>query len=84
MEQPSHALPSIISAARVDIAADAAAPRAVLGFCPFPPLAMPQYVFTAEKIIEADSEEEAKDIFAANSFDFAAEAECDELDELEE
>lgn len=42
---------------------------------------MKKYKFTAERIIEAESEEEAIEIFASNSFDFATEAECEEVEE---
>ena len=40
---------------------------------------MRNFQFTATKIIEAQSEEEAKQLFADSSWDFAAEADCVEL-----
>ena len=39
------------------------------------------YTFTASTIIEADNEEEAKQKFADNSFDFASEAEITDVKE---
>ena len=40
---------------------------------------MKTYKFTADKIIEAKNEEEAKNLFADNSFDFAADAEIEQV-----
>ncbi len=40
---------------------------------------MKTFRFTATREIEAKNEEEARDIFVNNSFDFAAEAECEEV-----
>ena len=40
---------------------------------------MKQFEFTATTTIEAKNEEEAKDIFANNSFDFASTAEIEEI-----
>lgn len=38
-----------------------------------------KFKFTSETIIEAETEEEAKDKFAENSFDFAAEANIEKI-----
>lgn len=43
---------------------------------------MPYFKFIAERVIEADSEDDALDTFQSNSFDFASEAEVYECDEL--
>ena len=40
---------------------------------------MKTYKFIAEAIIEAESEEKAKEKFVNNSFDFAANAEVEEI-----
>lgn len=40
-----------------------------------------KYKFTSTQIIEADSEQEAKDKFSETSFDFAANAECKKIKE---
>ena len=40
---------------------------------------MKTFKFTAETIIEAEDEDEAKSIFANNSDNFAYEADCEEI-----
>ncbi len=40
---------------------------------------MNTYIFRAERIIDANTEEEACEKFVDNSFDFAADAECELL-----
>lgn len=40
---------------------------------------MKRFQFTSISVIEAETEEEAKEQFANESFDFAANAECEEL-----
>lgn len=42
---------------------------------------MSKFKFTSKQTVEAPSMEEAKEIFANNSFDFAANAECEEINE---
>ncbi len=41
---------------------------------------MKMFLFTAQRYIEAETLEEAKDLFADGSFDFAAQAEVEEVD----
>lgn len=42
---------------------------------------MKRFKFYNEVIIEADTEEEAKDIFSDTSLNFAADANCEEIEE---
>lgn len=42
---------------------------------------MKSYRFTSEYIVEARSMDEAKEIFSNNSINFAADAECEEVEE---
>ena len=41
---------------------------------------MKRFKFYSETIIEAETEEEAKEKFADNSWDFAANAECEQIE----
>jgi len=41
---------------------------------------MRMFRFYADRIIEAESLEDAEEVFASNSFDFASEAEVEEID----
>ena len=40
---------------------------------------MKTYKFTSDQIVEANNEEEAKEIFADTSFDFASNAEVEQI-----
>ena len=45
---------------------------------------MKRYVFRSYQFVHAENEAEAREKFANDSFDFAANAECEELQELED
>ena len=40
---------------------------------------MKTYIFRSEQFVDAENEDGAREIFADNSFDFAANAECEEV-----
>ena len=42
---------------------------------------MKRYLFTSTQFVHAENEEEAREKFANDSFDFAANAECEELED---